>query len=150
MKCYLSVVRHSNIYRKSPTEISINNLIQHLKKSRLGFQYTITRETSKEGFKHLHALLYFEDEISKILMEEYIDLHRLRSYIDKSQEIKTEIEASYYLTYILKDFSKEHKKNIDFATNRENDKDIINDLIINQNIKEQQIESLALFGELEA
>lgn len=70
--------------------------------------------------------------MSRDLMTEYIDLHRLRSYIDNCKIIPTSTGAQLYIQYMLKDFSKDHKRGIHFTSNRSDDQDLINDELIKQ------------------
>lgn len=109
---YMSFVRNINDNIEKNT---LETLRKHLGKSGIEFASFSVREISKITLRlHAHMLLLFEDYEQYTAMQKYIDMHHLKMYVDKCQEVITRDRAVKLALYMCKDIKPDSKLYVDY------------------------------------
>lgn len=102
---YLSIVRILNGVKKFD-ERALNNLRNHLNKAQVPFEWIMTYEISpKNLLHHIHCMAVFTDEYDAIQMMNYVQVHRLKQYVDRVNTICTMPGVYGFLYYMHKEIT---------------------------------------------
>jgi len=129
---YLSMVR--NIVSNIDTPRLLDNLRQHLSKSKISHGYYMTKEISPDNNQlHIHTIISLKsiDESHKMIY--FINTHHLKAYVDKVIKLPSDIiNIHLFLKYIRKDITHESQIYINYMF--KNYEDSVWDCILNYNI----------------
>lgn len=121
---YMSFVRNINDNIERNT---LETLRKHIGKSKIPHYSFYTREISPATLRlHAHGLLIFDKYEDYLAMGKYIDMHHLKMYIDKWQNVLDRNHAVRLALYMIKDLKPHSKLYVDY--NKKETKDEITDL----------------------
>lgn len=89
----------------------LENFKKHIAKAKVNCAYYLVKEQSPNELLHIHGLFIYRTYEDQLKMEDYIDNHRLKAYIDKYKPITDNYK---FLCYIRKNLREKSKKYIDF------------------------------------
>lgn len=108
----MSFVRNVNDNIEKNT---LETLRKHIGKSKINHYSFYTREISPATLRlHAHGLLIFDEYEDYLAMGKWIDMHHLKMYVDKWQNVLDRNHAVRLALYMIKDLKPDSKLYVDF------------------------------------